>query len=104
MEEVGWTPAEDSILESQVESKLADIIEGDSLENLRKKSDSSQTTEEIAKATRSAKGDRRLDTTPAEHAHAEQLTDVVSWVLVGIAVVVVLAGAAASILFGTSII
>ena len=103
MEEVGWTPAEDSILESKVESKLADIIEGDSLESLRKKSDSAKTTEEIAKATRSAKGDRRLDVTPAEHEHAKQLTDVVSWVLVGIAVVVVLGGAAFSILFGTSI-
>lgn len=103
MEEVGWAPDEESILESEVESKLADIIEGDSLESLRKKSDSTRTTEEIAKATRAAKGDRRLDVTLAEHEHAKQLTDVVSWVLVGIAVVVVLAGAALSILFGTSL-
>jgi cell division protein FtsX len=103
MEEVGWTPAEESILESEVESKLAEMIEDDSLENLRKKSDSTQITEDIAKATRAAKGDRRLDTTPAEHEHAKQLTEVVSWVLVGITVVVVLAAAAFSILFGTSV-
>jgi hypothetical protein len=103
MEEHGWSPAEESVSHSEIESKLAGMIEGDSLDNLRKKADSSGVTEDIARATRAAKGDRRLDATAAEHAHSKQLTDVLAWVLVGIAVVVVLAGAAASIMFGTSI-
>ena len=103
MEEVGWTPAEESVLESEIESKLAEMIENDSLENLRKKSNSALMTEDIAKATRAAKGDRRLDVTTAEHEHAKQFTEVISWVLVGISIVIVLAGAAVSILFGTSL-
>jgi cell division protein FtsX len=58
-------------------------------------------TEEMAKAIRAVKGDVRLDTTDAEQAHASQVTDVVTWVLVGIAVVIVLVGAAFTIAFSS---
>ena len=58
-------------------------------------------TEDMAKAIRSVKGDVRLDTTPAEQAHANQLTDIVTWVFVGIGVLIVLIGAAFTIASGS---
>ena len=101
MSELGWKPSEIDKKNSEIESKVASIIEDDSLANLKSKAESSEMTEELAKAIRSVKGDVRLDTTPAEQAHANQLTDIVTWVFVGIGVLIVLIGAAFTIASGS---
>ncbi|MDP6742468.1 MAG: hypothetical protein QF807_04645 [Candidatus Thalassarchaeaceae archaeon] len=103
MSEHGWTPDEVDVKRSEIESKVADIIEDESLTTLKNKAQTGEMTEEMAKAIRSVKGDVRLETTDAEQAHASQVTDVVTWVLVGIAVVIVLVGAAFTIAFSSFI-
>ncbi len=103
MDEHGWTPEDSAVERSEVEAKLAEMIGDESLTRLREKSDSTALTPEIAAAMRSAKGDRRLDQTPAEAASSEQLTEVITWVLLGISVIVVIAGTAFTLLFGDSI-
>tara|TARA_B100001750_G_scaffold239537_1_gene247743 strand:- start:6153 stop:6467 length:315 start_codon:yes stop_codon:yes gene_type:complete len=101
MSELGWKPDEVDVKQSAIESKAAGIIEDESLANLKTKAESSEMTEDMAKAIRSVKGDVRLDTTPAEQAHANQLTDIVTWVFVGIGVLIVLIGAAFTIASGS---
>ena len=100
MSELGWQPDEVDVKRSKVESKVADIIEGDSLTNLKIKSDSSEISEEMAKSIRASKGDVRLDTTSAEQQRANQITDAVTWVIVGIAVAITLGGVLLSLVFG----
>jgi hypothetical protein len=104
MEEHGWVPADESLLRSKLESKEAEIINDSSLEILRKKSDTSGINEDIARAKRAAKGDRRLDTSSGEQAHANQLTDLLTWIVTGLGVIVLLGGLAVSVIFGSSII
>tara|TARA_B100001750_G_scaffold226985_1_gene220246 strand:+ start:2176 stop:2490 length:315 start_codon:yes stop_codon:yes gene_type:complete len=99
--ELGWKPDEVDIKNSEIESKVAGIIEDESLANLKSKAESSEMTEEMAKAIRSVKGDVRLDTTAAEQAHASQVTDIVTWVFVGIGVLIVLIGAVFTIAAGS---
>ncbi len=77
------------------------MIEEESLKSLKDKAQTGEMTEEMAKAIRSVKGDVRLDTTDAEQAHANQVIDVVTWASVGVAVVIVLIGAAFSIISGS---
>ena len=67
MSEHGWTPDEVDVKRSKIESKVADIIEDESLTTLKNKAQTGEMTEEMAKAIRAVKGDVRLDTTDAEH-------------------------------------
>lgn len=103
MDEHGWTPDETSVERSEVERKLAEVINDESLINLKEKSSTTEITEEMAAAMRAAKGDRRLDQTPSEQAASQQLTEVITWILLGIAGVAVIVGTAASLIFGGSI-
>ncbi len=101
MGEHGWAPNEVDVKRSEIESRVVDMIEEESLKSLKDKAQTGEMTEEMAKAIRSVKGDVRLDTTDAEQAHANQVIDVVTWASVGIAVVIVLIGAAFSIISGS---
>ncbi|MBC8438005.1 MAG: hypothetical protein H8D82_01905 [Euryarchaeota archaeon] len=103
MEEQGWAPDEESVLASKLAKLEADTIGDESLERLKEMSETTSISEEMARAKRAAKGDRRLDASIAEQAHANQVADVFTWVLVGLAGVITVGGIAAWYFFGSSL-
>jgi hypothetical protein len=103
MPQAGWSPDADAVKASKEAQMRADAIEDKSLEQLRSAADSTEIDSATAKQLRSAKPDLRLEASEAENQHANQLTDMVTWVLLGIAGLIVLGGVVLSVLFGASI-
>jgi len=87
MNEIGWQPDELAVKRSEIESKVADIIEDDSLKVIGELAGTENIDAEDAAAQRRARDDLRLDTTPAEQQAAEKQADVLTWVVVGIIVI-----------------
>jgi cell division protein FtsX len=104
MAELGWSPDAEAVKASEEASEKADAIEDASLNRLRASADTTETDTETAKQTRAAKPDLRLEASEAEQQHANQVTDMVTWVLLGISSLIVLGGVVLSVLFGASII
>ena len=99
----GWSPDAEAVKASKESQLRADSIEEESLQRLHAAADTTETDLETAKQERAAKPELRLETTEAEQLHANQLTDMVTWILLGIAGLVVLGGVVLSVLFGASI-
>ena len=100
MSELGWTPSEESVVETMVESAEAELLENASLESLKEKAESGTLSEEEARQLREMKQDRRLEMTPAEHARAKEMSDILTWVLIGIGTLIVIGGALSMGFFG----
>lgn len=103
MTELSWEPTEADVKRSKIESKIADLIEDDSLHVIDELS-GLDVSEKDAKAQRRARGDLRLDTSPAEQAAINQQVEIITWVLVGLtalaAVVGLLMSSLPSLIFG----
>lgn len=92
MTEIGWTPDEVAVKRSELESKVADIIEDDSLEVIDALSRTAEKTESQAAQARRLRGDLRLDTTEAEQQAALVRNEVITWVIVGLGLVLFVGG------------
>ncbi len=92
MSDIGWQPDELDVKRSVVESKVADIIEDDSLKVIVDMAGTEDVDPADAAAQRRTRDDLRLDTTPAEQQTAESQAEILTWIVVGIVVVLAVGG------------
>ena len=98
-EEVGWEPDDIAVKRSEVESKIADIVEGDSLSVINEMANTDGKNEKQAAMMRKMRRDLRIDTTDAEQKSAQSQAQVIMWVIIGISVVLSFGGFALISLF-----
>ncbi|MEE2812143.1 MAG: hypothetical protein VX627_03845 [Candidatus Thermoplasmatota archaeon] len=91
-EEIGWTPDEVAVKRSAVESKVADIIEDESLHVIDEMSNTDGSDSFKAAKMRKLRGDLRLDTTPAEQDALTRNNEIVTWLIVGVCVALSVGG------------
>ena len=91
-EEIGWTPDDVAIKRSAVESKVADIIEDESLHVIDEMSNTDGVNSSRAAKMRKLRGDLRLDTTPAEQHVINRNNEIVTWLIVGLCVALSVGG------------
>ena len=91
-EEVGWEPDEVAVKRSEVESKIANLVEGESLEVINEMSNSGGKTEKQATMMRKMRSDLRLDTTDVEQQSALTQAQVIMWTIIGISVMLSFGG------------
>ncbi|PXF22944.1 MAG: hypothetical protein DSY88_09740 [Candidatus Poseidoniales archaeon] len=94
MSERGWSPDEEAREKSKKAQEVASMLEDESLERLRDMSESSASDIEAARSERQSRPDLRMDTTTEEQERANRSTDIWTYALVGIAIAIVLVGAA----------
>jgi len=82
-EETGWEPAQHLVNVSEVESKVATIIEEDSLDVINSMSSTDGLTTRQAKMARNLRGELRVDTTSEEQKKIIATYDYAIWAVVG---------------------
>ena len=87
-EEIGWTPDDLSVQRSEVESKVADIVEGDSLSVITEMSNTEGANVKHASMMRKMRSDLRIDTTDAEQKSVLAQNEFWTWAIIGICVMV----------------
>jgi|GEM_PF-713452 hypothetical protein len=90
--EIGWTPDDIAVQRSEIESKVADIIEDDSLEVIDEMSGTEGVNPDLAAQSRLMRGDLRLDTTDVEQQAALVRNEVMTWVIVGLGLLLAAGG------------
>lgn len=98
-EEVGWEPDDIAVKRSEVESKIADIVEGDSLSVINDMGRTDGKNEKQAAMMRKMRRDLRIDTTDAEQKSAQSQAQRIMWVIIGISVALSFGGFALISLF-----
>ena len=96
----GWSPDLEDVEASKDAQRRASSVEDDSLGRLYSAADTDGADEEAARELRASRPDLRLDTTDVEQAHANQLTDTISWVIVGVGALIVLGSVVVTLAFG----
>ncbi|MEE3083684.1 MAG: hypothetical protein VX320_06340 [Candidatus Thermoplasmatota archaeon] len=91
-EEVGWEPDNVAVKRSEVESKIADIVEEDSLSVINEMANTDGKNEKKAAMMRKMRRDLRIDTTDAEQKSAQSQAQVIMWVIIGISVMLSFGG------------
>ena len=94
MPERGWSPDEEAREKSRKAQELASMLEDESLDKLRDLAETSGSDSASARDERGSRPDLRMDTTPEEQEKMNRTTDIVTYVLVGIAAAIVLVSAA----------
>lgn len=94
MAERGWSPDDEAREKSKKAQEVASMLEDESLERLRDMAESSGSNTETARSERESRPDLRMDTTAEEQERANRSTDIWTYALVGIAIAIVLVGAA----------
>ena len=97
MAERGWSPDDEAREKSKKAQEVASMLEDESLERLRDLAESSGSDVEAARSERQSRPDLRMDTTSEEQERANRNTDIWTYTLVGIAIAIVLVGAAFSL-------
>ena len=97
MAERGWSPDDEAREKSKKAQEVASMLEDESLERLRDLAESSGSDVEAARSERQSRPDLRMDTTSEERERANRNTDIWTYALVGIAIAIVLVGAAFSL-------
>jgi anti-sigma-K factor RskA len=94
MTERGWSPDDEAREKSKKAQEVVSMLEDESLERLRDMAESSGSDIEAARSERQSRPDLRMDTTAEEQDQANRSTDIWTYALVGIAIAIVLVGAA----------
>ena len=97
MTERGWSPDDEAREKSKKAQEVASMLEDESLERLRDLAESSGSDVEAARSERQSRPDLRMDTASEEQERANRNTDIWTYALVGIAIAIVLVGAAFSL-------
>lgn len=97
-EEIGWTPDDVAVKRSEVESKIADIVEDESLSVINDMSNTGGANEKHAAMMRKMRGDLRVDTTDAEQQSVLAKMQFWTWAIIGICVLVSFGGLATVLL------
>ncbi len=101
-EEIGWTPDDVAIKRSEVESKIADIVEDESLSVINDMSITDGANAKHSAMMRKMRSDLRVDTTDAEQQSALAQMQFLTWAIIGICVLVSFGGLAMMLLPLTS--
>ena len=91
---LNWEPSETDVNRSELESKVAEVVENKSLEGLRNVDDAPPEMDEIAAKKRSERPDLRLEASDSERKAIDFFMSVWGWAIVGGALAITLVVAA----------